>query len=289
MKAWNLQSNKIAFFNSHIDYYKICAIFRIIVVSLAIIDFISVFRDLRLFLSPHSIVPLELGLLETEYYHIIYPIHDFIKVTGLSLATTIYTLSFLYLLFLVLCLIGFKKYISFFFAIVFQILLFRSMPNHNYGYDHFMTMSLFYCLLFPVDQHFSITKKTETPAYKHSFFKLTFFLKVHLCIVYFTSGIAKAVDPNWWDGNAIWRALANMNDFPYVPPIFFAMLSVATVLLELLYPFLIYTKLRKLTIIHVILMHMGIGLLMGLSSFAAVMISWNLVAFYDDFRFKTKN
>jgi len=163
------------------------------------------------------------------------------------------------------------------------------MPSFNYGYDNFITMSFFYCLIFPVGYEFSLDKKLgniKGNIYPHKYFSLTIFLKTHLSIVYFVSGTAKAVDINWWNGNAIWRSVATLGDFIYINPFFLLIISSLTVILEISYPFIVFSKfknLRRILIIHIILIHLGIGMILGLSSFASIMIVWNIAAFYKDF------
>lgn len=285
MKAWTLDQSKtyFTFIPSNIDYYGVLGVFRILVTLIALIDFTVLYVDLGLFLSSEAVLPWELGLLETEYYYFLAPLHKLVLSSGITFNTWAFMLSISYFVVLGLCLIGFKKYLSFSIAIILQIILFRSIPNFNYGYDHFITMTFFYCLLFPVDQRFSLANRASQAASKDQFFTLTRFLKTHLGIIYLTSGLAKAVDPNWWNGNAIWRSVATLNEFMYVSPYIFMILSISTVILELSYPILTRTRLKKMAVVSIILMHLGIGIFIELSSFAAIMIIWNLTAFYKCF------
>jgi hypothetical protein len=288
MKALSLRFNTfLSDFN--LDYYKIIAVFRIAVVLIAIIDFTSVYTDLSILISDNSILPWELGLIESEYYLFLEPIYTALVSNGISISSFIITISIIYLFSLVLCGLGFHTKKSFFVAIILQLIIFRTIPNFNYGYDNFITMSFFYCLIFPVGYEFSLNKKitiTKTKNITPKYFSLTTFLKTHLSIVYFVSGIAKAVDVNWWNGNAIWRSLATLNDFIYINPFFLLIISSLTVILEISYSFIAFSKfknVRRILIIHIILMHLGIGIFLGLSSFASIMIVWNIVAFYKDF------
>ena len=77
---------------------------------------------------------------------------------------------------------------------------------------------------------------------------------------------------------------------PYIPPIVYKILSIFTVIIELLYPFLVINrKTRKWIIIEIITLHIGIGLLIGLYFFSTFMILLNLIAFYhNDLYFYTR-
>ncbi len=280
---------KIFLLDANLNYFKIISLFRIAVVLIAIIDFSSVFVDLDILISDTSILPWELGLLESEYYLFLEPLYSILINNGISISLFINILSILYFISLVSCGLGFHTKKSFFIAIILQLIIFRTIPNFNYGFDNFITMSFFYCLIFPVGHELSFDKKkniTKKNITIPKYFSLTTFLKTHLSIVYFISGIAKAVDVNWWNGNAIWRALATLNDFIYINPFFLLIISSLTVILEISYPFIAFSKLKNLKrilIINIIFMHLGIGILLGLSSFASIMIIWNITAFYKEF------
>ena len=271
-----------------LNYFQLIALFRIAVVLIALIDFSSVLIDLDILISNNAILPWELGLIETDYYMFLKPVYDALLTQGISLSWFIYGVSILYLLALILCGLGLRTKMTFFIAIILQLIIFRTIPNFNYGYDNFITMSFFYCLIFPVGYEFSLDKKKKWFSGRKipSHYSLTTFLKTHLSIVYFVSGLAKAVDVNWWNGNAIWKSLASLDDFIYISPYILLVISSLTVISEMSYAFIAFSKSRKakeLLLFSIISMHLGIGVFLGLSSFASIMIVWNLIAFYRDF------
>lgn len=274
--------------NYKFNYYQIASIFRISVVLIALIDFLALIYDFRLFFSSNAIVPIQLGLVNSQYFSILSPLYELIEQNNIQLDLFIYILCGIYLFILMCCLLGFYTRISFLFAILLQLIIFRSITNYNYGYDYFITMSFYYCLIFPVGKVYSIDygNKDYISKVPSFFFSLIIFLKVHLCIVYFTSGLAKCTDPNWWDGNAIWRAMADFGTDFYISPYILMILSIGTLILELSYPIFAFIKfkfLRRILVIGIIFMHLGIGIFLELSSFAAVMIVWNAIAFCKDF------
>ena len=59
-------------------------------------------------------------------------------------------------------------------------------------------------------------------------------------------------------------------------------MSISVILLEVTYPIFVNIKrTRNLMIIGVFLMHIGIGLIMELFTFASIMLIWNLTAFLE--------
>src|SRR5262245_50938929 len=78
-----------------------------------------------------------------------------------------------------------------------------------YGVDDFAKIALFYCVLMPTGASLSVARLTgrlsgePTPS-ATLFLRL---LQLHLCVVYLTAGLAKAQGTQWWNGEAIWRAL----------------------------------------------------------------------------------
>ncbi|MEM9546996.1 MAG: HTTM domain-containing protein [Bacteroidota bacterium] len=149
--------------------------------------------------------------------------------------------------------------------------------GYAYGADYFMIFFLYYNIILCVFRN----KKSI-----HKY--LLLMLQLHLCMVYFFAGLGKIVGTDWWDGNAMW-AVINVYSFDFVKGYaeillnyssILVFLSVATILVEILYPFLIfYRPTRKFTLFSVIAMHIGIAGVMGLFTFGVVMTVMNLVAF----------
>jgi len=161
----------------------------------------------------------------------------------------------------------------------------------SYGVDALTTTGLFYLMLSPLPDRFSLdhlwcNKPTVDPE-RLGFWRRV--LQLHLCLIYLFSGLTKALGRGWWDGINLWRALirppfdlvrpALLVHFRYILPI----ASIAVVLLELGYPLFIWQpRLRQTWLIGVLLMHIAIGLAMGMYLFALVMIVLNLAAFAPD-------
>jgi hypothetical protein len=157
-----------------------------------------------------------------------------------------------------------------------------------YGADDFMTTGLFYLMLSPLPDRYSLDHQLLQAELKDpqllGFWRRV--LQVHLCFVYFVGGLTKCLGSGWWDGANLWRSLTRppfnllspdiLVRFKYALPI----LGISICLIELGYPFFIWIKKTRLFwLVCILAMHAAIGLAMGLYLFALVMIVLNLAAF----------
>jgi Vitamin K-dependent gamma-carboxylase len=158
----------------------------------------------------------------------------------------------------------------------------------SYGVDNFMTIGLFYLMLSPLPDRYSLDWRLRKAQPKDSQ-RLGFWrrvLQLHLCLIYFFSGLTKCLGSGWWNGSSVWRALIRP-PFNVIDPeilvrwkYFFPVAGIFICLLEITYPFFIWnSKTRKIWLIGICAMHVGIGLTMGMYLFAFVMIVLNFAAF----------
>jgi uncharacterized membrane protein len=160
-----------------------------------------------------------------------------------------------------------------------------------YGADNFMTMGLFYLMLSPLPDRFSLDHRLVKTKPKDpqllGFWQRV--LQVHLCLIYFFGGLGKSLGSGWWDGSNLWRALTRppfdiispdiLIRLKYLLPI----LGISIVLIELGYVFFIWMKKTRFIWLGCIVgMHIAIGVTMGMYLFALVMIVLNLAAFGAD-------
>jgi uncharacterized membrane protein YphA (DoxX/SURF4 family) len=108
-------------------------------------------------------------------------------------------------------------------------------------------------------------------------------LQVHLCVVYFFSGTGKLFGASWWEGTAIWGAAANVQyrtlDLTWMAwyPLVVNAITLTTLFWEVGYAVLIWPKLtRRLFLAMAVMVHLGIGLAMGMMEFGLAMITANL-------------
>jgi len=158
----------------------------------------------------------------------------------------------------------------------------------SYGMDNFMTIGLFYLMLSPLPDQFSLDWRLRNLRPKHS--QLVGFwrrvLQLHLCIIYFFSGLTKCLGSGWWDGSNVWRALIrppfNVIDAEILVrwKYLFPLAGILICLLEFGYPFFIWSsRTRKIWLFGVCGMHIVIGVTMGLYLFSLVVIVLNVAAF----------
>jgi hypothetical protein len=157
-----------------------------------------------------------------------------------------------------------------------------------YGMDNFMTIGLFYLILSPLPDRYALdwrlrkSQPGDSPllGFWHRV------LQLHLCVIYFFSGLTKCLGSGWWDGSNVWRALIRP-PFNAIDPemlvrwkYLFPAAGVFICLLEIGYPFFIWSdKTRKIWLICICAMHAGIGLMMGMYLFSLIMIILNVAAF----------
>jgi len=115
-------------------------------------------------------------------------------------------------------------------------------------------------------------------------------VQVHFCIIYLVSGTSKLLGPAWWSGTALWLCLANYNFAPmrvglYDQALIFLCQHrplwemcltsgvVFTLFTEIGFPFLVWRRhWRPFMVSCSVLLHLGIGLVMGLSVFSLLML-----------------
>jgi hypothetical protein len=158
----------------------------------------------------------------------------------------------------------------------------------SYGVDNFMTIGLFYLMLSPLPDRYSLDWRLRKSRPKDpqvlGFWRRV--VQLHLCVIYFFSGLTKCLGSGWWDGTNIWRALTRP-PFSIVPPeilvrwkYFLPVLGISICLIETGYPVFIWLKkTRMIWLICVLGMHIAIGLTMGMYLFALIMIILNAAAF----------
>ena len=91
-----------------------------------------------------------------------------------------------------------------------------------YGAFEFAHIALFYCVVLPVGDALSIDAIRKPTAPSRAARVGLRVLQLHLCIVYLASGLEKASGDQWWNGEAIWRALMRPGhvslDFSWLDP-----------------------------------------------------------------------
>jgi hypothetical protein len=171
-----------------------------------------------------------------------------------------------------------------------HLALMMSGRSSLYGVDDFANIALFYCLVMPVGRYWSLDVQAGRASAAPSFEARLGLrvLQIHLCAVYLSSGIEKAITPpyQWLDGDVIWRTamlpeyrhfdLTWLADYPLL-----AMLAAwGSLVIEIGYAFFVWPRAtRRPWALATVGLHLGIAVMMGLVSFGALMIVLTSSAF----------
>jgi hypothetical protein len=107
-----------------------------------------------------------------------------------------------------------------------------------------------------------------------------FVIAAQVCLLYGSAGLYKVQGPSWQSGTALhyvvnldlfrpWPALSALADSH---PLFIAAASYLTVLIQVAFPFALFSRLKYVILAMMLGMHLGIAALMGLPLFSAAMI-----------------
>ena len=166
----------------------------------------------------------------------------------------------------------------------------RVTPGAFFGLDKTNCMLAIYLMLGPCGARYSLDSLrrakrgiTTTILPSTSANLAIRLLQVHLCIVYFFSGLAKYTGENWHAGTAVWWALANYEyqsiDMTWLAnhPVLIALATHVTIFWELTYGAFVWNRYtRPMVLWMAVFIHAGIALFMGMITFGVAMIIANL-------------
>lgn len=108
-------------------------------------------------------------------------------------------------------------------------------------------------------------------------------IQVHMCVLYLFAGLSKLQGEAWWNGTAIWGAVANLEyqslDMLWLVhhPWLVNLMTHITVVWEISYIALIWGRLtRPLVLLVAIPVHLGICCCLGMITFGSIMLVANL-------------
>jgi hypothetical protein len=266
--------------------------FRITTGLVILLHFLSTIADFGILFSSNSIVPQDIMNAFTPDWLITYPeIIRFFERIGIAETNTILLTKIVFISCCLCIITGFFSRFSALVLLFIQIALTKGSSFFIYGVDFFTSMSLFYLVLFPGDNYYSLRNYfAKRPDRNVNFMPVKRMFQLHLSIAYFFSGFDKLLGYNWHNGEAIWKAInlpyANRDfffDFSWLAahPFVLVFMGWATVITEMLYPLFIWiVPTRKIWLLFTILMHLGIALTLNLYYFSAIMIVWNITNFY---------
>jgi len=183
---------------------------------------------------------------------------------------------------------GWRTRVAAFFCWLLHWILMTSGYCTNYGVDTFAHIVLFYFMWMPVGGAYSVEQWLRGNPSTTSFEARVSLrvLQIHLCFVYLAGGVEKALGPQWWNGEVIWRALMlpvyaqfDMSWIAGVPWVA-KVAAWGTLLTEIGYSFFIWPrKTRPLWITLTVSLHVGIAVFLGLGVFGLIMSVLTLAVF----------
>lgn len=188
--------------------------------------------------------------------------------------------------------LGLFTRISTFVCFVLHLAFINTGSGIIYGVEVFTQLALFYALFFPLNSTYSLDILIGLSKYKRRSVSAGIAMRViqiQMCIVYLSSGIEKALGKQWLNGEAIWRTLMmpifhNYNfswiaDYPFIP----FLICISVLVVEIGYVYFMWKRnVRVFWLGMIVGLHLGIGIIMGMWFFAAVMIFLSVFAFGDD-------
>lgn len=175
----------------------------------------------------------------------------------------------------------------------------RAQP-YLFGQDTMMTLCLFYLMMSPCGAKWSLdrwvlrkralsrgaTLPPVAPSISAGFVLRLF--QIQFCLMYLSAGCAKLKGTSWWNGTALYGCMANSEFAPMhlsayrgfmqwlcqhraIWEVVNSASAAFTLLTEISFPFLVWTRMRPVMVAASLLLHTGIAILMGLSVFSLFM------------------
>ena len=159
----------------------------------------------------------------------------------------------------------------------------------DFGLDQILAFLCMYCAVgnsggaYSIDRMLAFGRNLPAPPASATTNIAIRLIQIHLCIVYFFAALGKLQGATWWSGEAVWLAMASYEyqqiDMTWLAnylPLVSAM-TVVSLFWELLYPALVWPRLSRPIMLGVaVLVHLGIGLCMGMLEFGLVMLVANM-------------
>lgn len=108
-------------------------------------------------------------------------------------------------------------------------------------------------------------------------------IQIHMCLVYLFAGLGKLQGTTWWNGEAMWGSFASYEyqtlDMTWLCEHMWLVniITLIAVSWEVSYPFLVWHRLTRPIFLGIaVLVHLGIGMTMGMVTFGLIMIYGNI-------------
>lgn len=189
-----------------------------------------------------------------------------------------------------LLMVGFKTRVTSVLAWLFAVSYCHRLQGALFGLDQTNTMLALYLMVGESGAVYSIDRwlarrrgEAETVNNNVSTNIAIRLMQIHLCVIYFFSAVGKMKGESWWDGSAVWFAVANLEyqsaDLTWLAhyPFLIAAFSHVTVFWELSYAALVWPKqTRPLMLAIAVGVHGGIAAALGMITFGMAMLMANV-------------
>ncbi len=159
------------------------------------------------------------------------------------------------------------------------------VPEAMFGLDQVNAVLALYLAVGPsgaalsVDRWLAARRGGAAPAASASANLALRLINVHMCIIYFFAGASKLQGEAWWDGEAMWLAVSNLEyqtaDMTWLAwhPWVLNLATHVSVLWEISFCALVWRpRLRPLVLAVSVPLHVGIGLCLGMWTFGLIML-----------------
>lgn len=193
---------------------------------------------------------------------------------------------FIYILLILFYFFGVGKNLTAFLVYIFYELLQNLCPTIQNGGDNLLKFIMLYMVFINSFEYFTLEQKQYFKNIEFDKFQnflsnvFGFCICLHLCLIYFISAIHKIHSDVWFNGVATYYTLSlerfrgtRWNLQLVKNGIFVTLSTYRTILIELLYPFLIwFSKTKNIMIILAIILHLSIYIFMMIYDFQIVFI-----------------
>lgn len=166
----------------------------------------------------------------------------------------------------------------------------RVTPGAYFGLDKINCMLALYLVLGPSGARYSIDawwrrRRDQRPAVAASSWVTVAIrlIQLHMCVIYFFSGLDKYLGDTWRDGSAVWWSVANLEyqslNLTWLAgwPWLVSLLTYATLFWELTYAVLVWPRTTRPWVLAIaVATHLGIAIGLGMITFGLVMLIGNL-------------
>ncbi len=217
--------------------------------------------------------------------------------------SAIITVHVLFLLAMALFTAGFATRVTSVVSWIAMMSYIQRAPTTLFGMDTMMNILMIYLMIAPCGATLSVDRwlqcwwarrrGEQMPPVEPSVsanFTLRL-MQIHFCFIYMMAGWSKLQGSAWWNYTAMWGTMANYEFAPMNWGFYHAFLvwlcqhrilwelvctggCLFTIMLEIYFPVLVWVKqTRWLMIAGAVLLHTGIGLIMGLATFSLLMMT----------------